>query len=264
MLFDRRGQPQFGFFDLDSSGRKWQLNQSAPRAARRIFFNMEGLMILKRLQMPVLATLLCASPLFGETITSTWNADFTATSASGEINGVGISVTSTATAPLVGTSTDRFDNGGGGWQAGFPLPRDVAGLVATNVNGDDAQAFAFDSPLANGRLYIENFDASSSALISVTGDAPILSLLSGSNSISFVPSDEAIGTLTSSNPDSNGEGDAVLEFSGGVTGINVSFTEGVGANGIFYAFSVESVPEPSSGILALLATALVLPFRRRR
>lgn len=195
-----------------------------------------------------LATVLISNSATAGTVASTWT-EFTETSAIGDIDGISISATSSPTAPLIGFSTDRFDTEGG-WDATLPLNREVAGLVASDVNEGDQQVFEFATGIGSGMFYIENFDSNSVATITVAGEAANLQLVTGSPSIGFESSGPGAGVLSTSNPDSDGEGDAVLQFSGNVTGITVDYLAGDGSNGIFYAFAV--VPEPSSSMLWLV------------
>ena len=73
-----------------------------------------------------------------------------------------------------------------------------------------------------------------------------------------------MGILTTSNANSDGEGDAILEFGGDVTSISLAFTEGTGSNGVFYAFTVEAIPEPATIVPTMLGVAVLLSVRRRR
>ena len=120
--------------------------------------------------------LLVVSPLHAETIVSTWSS-VSDTSALGELNGVTIFATTSGTSTFSGPVLGRFD-GDADWGAGFPLGESAEALVASDVNGLDGQLFQFAAPISNARLYIENFDSSSSALVSVNGTAP-LAVISG-------------------------------------------------------------------------------------
>lgn len=200
-----------------------------------------------------LTAVLVSNSAFAATVASTWT-EFSETAAVGDIDGISISATSSPTSPLIGFSTDRFDTEGG-WDATLPLDREVAGLVASDVNAGDQQVFEFASAIGSGMLYIENFDSNSVATITAAGDDTDLLLVTGSPSIDFESSSPGSGVLSTSNPDSNGEGDAVLQFNGNVTGITVNYSAGDGSNGIFYAFAV--VPEPNSSSLCLMGLVML-------
>ena len=197
--------------------------------------------------------------------TGEWDG-YSSGAAFGTLDGVRISAFSTTTSPFIGVVDGRFsDEPGGGWNADMPLPPAAQSLVTADVNGGDAQVFRFASGITDALLYIENFDASSIA--TVTADnAELLELVAASDSISFESTSQYSGVLSSSNPTYNGEGDAVLHFMGDVRGITLQYSQGDGANGIFYGFAVPkiaSVPEPSCVYTLSLVMAFV-PLARRR
>ena len=218
-----------------------------------------------RIAHTLLILLFACSTAFSTTI-ATWDA-FSANEASGEIDGITILASTTNDAPFLGIVNDRFsDIDKGGWDAPFPLSPDALSLVASEVNGGDVQRFAFGEPIDEGLLYIENFDSNSIATIVAFG-ADDLQLVASSPSIDFDPLTKNAGRLSTDNPTFNGEGDAIIFFGGGVTGITIDFERGDGANGVFYGFVVEdaqSVPEPSAGSMLAILGLLPLAFRKQR
>ena len=188
---------------------------------------------------------------------ATWSS-FTSTTAVGDLNGITINATSNADAPIVGFMGNSF---GSNWDGTQPLGNSAIALVVSNVNAGDMQTFSFSSPLVDGTLfYIENFDSSSIAKVTVNG-ATSNTLFDASASIGFgsvVPGDIA---LVTTNSGYNGEGDLAIELTGPVTDIQVEYFGGEGANGIMYTFAApeqmtnptdpHAVPEPSS--LAIIA-----------
>lgn len=118
-------------------------------------------------------------------------------------------------------------------------------------------------------MYIENFDSSSMASITFAG-AIGTSLIDASPSISFDVLGPEIASLTTSNTSFNGEGDAAIKLNGPVNEITVDYSNGDGANGIFYTFAApeaNAVPEPTSamiiaGLFSLGAAFLCLKKRR--
>lgn len=214
----------------------------------------------------VFATAFFVSPLSAEVISNTWSAvlEPPTTTAIGDLNGISISATTTSTAPFTGLIQERFS--GTAWQTDNPLEGAVSGLIASDVNAGDQQIFTMSSPLETGLLYIENFDSLSVANITLTGDSPQLSLLSGSVSISYTPLTDNSGTLASTNALADGEGDAILQLGGNIDSITLDYTNGEGANGVFYAFALDtaSVPEPTSILLAAILPAALLIKRKRR
>lgn len=208
-----------------------------------------------------------AAPFFQASAATTGDwTNFSDSLAFGNLDGVNIAAFSMGSAPFIGLAERRFAEGSG-WDADMALPRNAESLITSNVNGGDAQEFRFASPIRDAMLYIENFDADSVANITASG-ADTLDLVSGSQSISFASINGSSGTLMSSNSSYNGEGDAVLHFTGDVTRILVDYVAGEGANGVFYGFAVESVqavPEPSSAVLLTSTLAMApLALRRRR
>lgn len=178
---------------------------------------------------------------------ATWSST-TATTATGDLNGITISATSNAEAPIVGISTGFF---GSGWDGSMPLGPDAMGLVVSNVNGGDSQTFTFSSPLLDGTvMYIENFDSASGAAITFTG-ATSNQLIDSSPSIVYgsVPGFALMG---STNFGFDGEGDAAILLNGPVTEIKVDYVHGLGDNGVIYTFAAPdpvSVPEPTSAFV---------------
>lgn len=208
--------------------------------------------------------------------------------AQGEVGGVDVTASTNELAPFAILHPGRF--AGRAWDAGdLALSDSTLGLGTTWVNGGDYQQFDFSAPWSGGYFYIENFDSSSQATISVTGGATT-SLAAASSSVTY---DEATGVLTSSNASFDGEGDAVIRLDGDVSSIRIDYSKGEQANGIFYAFgtdapsaeddgpsdnddsnggdtggqpsnpAAEAVPEPSSLMLWGGLLLMVLAYRRR-
>jgi hypothetical protein len=216
---------------------------------------------------------LFATPTFAALTPGTWSS-VGPTSAVGSVGGIEILATTNAEAAFTDAATHRFTNTNvlcGGWDVvgfEFELPESALALTTTYVNAGDAQQFDFDVPWDGGYFYIENFDSSSIATITVAGGK--LELVAASPSISYAGSSMASGVLSTSNTGFDGEGDAVFAVSGNVTSILVSYEQGEGANGVFYGFaeaSANAVPEPASVVVwgSLLAViGGVLHWRRRR
>ncbi len=196
------------------------------------------------------ATSVQAGAVCGTTDWQEWDA----TSAVGMLNGITISASTTSSSEFGGFGRNHFaqpsiEDDCGAWDATMPLTHDDLGLIATNVNAGDTHEFSFDGPFSDGFFYIENFDAGSIAKITAVG-ATDISLVGQSTSIGFSPSGDNMGVLSSSNMGFDGEGDAILMFTGDVTSILVEYSAGEGANGILYTFAEQceehAVPEPTS------------------
>lgn len=202
--------------------------------------------------------------------------------AQGEVDGVEVTASTNELAPFSILATGRF--AGSAWDAAdLALSDSTLGLGTTWVNGGDYQQFEFAAPWSGGYFYIENFDSSSQATISVVGGATT-SLAAASASITY---DEATGVLSSSNASFDGEGDAAIRLDGEVSSIRIDYSQGEQANGIFYAFGSDeegsrdgddsnggsqgqpsdpaagAVPEPSSLVLWGGLLLMVLAYRRR-
>lgn len=201
---------------------------------------------------------------FAET-TATWNG-FTEDAATGALDGVPITATTEGSAPFVGITLSRFADSGD-WDTDHPLSTDAAALVAANVNGGDTQTFAFSESIAEGLLYIENFDSNSAATIVATG-ATTLEVEASSPSISFESTIPGTGVLSTSNPTFDGEGDVILFFGGEVTEISIAYTAGDAENGVFYGLatpdSIQVLPEPTGAGIAVALAGGMMCFRRRR
>jgi len=201
--------------------------------------------------------------------TADWHT-FTATTAEGAIGDVGITVRSSASSPIIGLVGNHFGLGDpcGSWDGTMPLDHADTGVVASYVNAGDFQEFLFSSALDETFFYIENFDSSSIADITIVG-ATEIALVDASSSISFTSSigDDGVGgTLATSNTGYDGEGDAVLHIKGDVSSIRLDYTSGEGANGVFYTFAEPcAVPEPTSIFVfaTLISIAGIIGFRRR-
>lgn len=184
----------------------------------------------------------------------------------GLLDGVSLSATSSGGAKFAGI-VPRTHFTGRNWQGGLSFPEETDSLVAVPVNAGTHHTFRFAEPIEEGMLLIENFDSSSIAKITASGKDSLLELVSASDSISFSSMSDAVGMLETSNPTYNGEGDAVILFSGAVTGLNLEYSAGSGANGVFYGFAkgtAQSVPEPAAAFLATFAAVIPLVLRRRR
>jgi len=184
----------------------------------------------------------------------------------GSLDGVSLSATSSGGAEFAGIVPNAHFTGRN-WQGGLLVPEETDSLVAVPVNAGTTHSFEFATPIEEAMLLIENFDSSSVARISAGGDA-FIELISASESISFSSLADGIGVLQTSNPTFNGEGDAVILFSGEVTGLTLEYSAGDGANGVFYGFAkgtAQAVPEPATSMLGRFAVALIpLAYRRRR
>lgn len=197
-----------------------------------------------------------------------WTA-FTPSTGTGDLDGITIDATSSAGAPIVGIVSGQF---GSQWDGASPLGPDALGLTVSSVNAGDMQTFTFSSPLLDGTtFYIENFDSSSIADITFVG-ATGHALVDSSPSISMTTISPSSATLMTSNADFNGEGDAAIELMGPVSEIQISYSSGVGANGVFYTFSapdVAAVPEPTSamvmaGLFGIGGTVVCIRRRRQK
>lgn len=193
-----------------------------------------------------------------------WATD-TASSAHGCLTCSGINITATSTAPIVGLSPGQF--GPSLWDGSMPLTAADVGLtVLAQVN--TYQTFTFDSPLVGGTLmYIENFDSNSLAELNVVGGTA--TLVDASPSIGFAAGAAANGNdlLSTTNGSFNGEGDAVLMLSGGVTAVSIGYLQSDGANGVFYTFAEPcAVPEPTSAMVmaGLFGIGGLIYVRRRK
>lgn len=214
--------------------------------------------------------LFSCSSAFGGIAPGTWDVVESATLAYGSIDGIKITATSNDAAPFIGIDSHRFANVNipcGGWNIdSYSLDLSALALTTSYVNGGDAQRFDFDAPWAGGYFYIENFDSSSSAKITVTGGAT-LEILAGSQSISFASINDSMGEMTSSNAGFNGEGDAVFRLNGPVTSVTVDYSAGEQANGIFYGFASDTpmgtIPEPASFVVWGCLIGILVVAKRR-
>ena len=181
---------------------------------------------MKPIRFATVLFMLGASVAVANASVATWSS-YTATTATGDFGGVTITATTNSDAAFVGIANNHFgafDGACGSWDGMLPLTHADEGLVASHVNGGDAQNFSFSSPLTEGLFYIENFDSSSEAKITVHG-ATHVALVDHSASITYSTISGNMGTLITSNRGFNGEGDAVLYFQGDVTGIEPSSSE---------------------------------------
>ena len=201
--------------------------------------------------------------------TADWHT-FTATTAEGTIGDIGVTVRSSSSSPIIGLFGNHFGQGEpcGSWDGTMPLDHADTGVVASYVNAGDFQEFLFSSALNETFFYIENFDSSSIADITIVGASEV-ALVDASSSISFtstIGDDGVGGTLATSNPGYDGEGDAVLHIKGEVSSIRIDYTSGEGANGVFYTFAEPcAVPEPTSIFVfaTLISIAGIVGFIRR-
>lgn len=193
----------------------------------------------------------------------TWSS-FTPTSATGDLNGITVTATTSAGSPIVGISGGWF---GKQWDGSMPLGDDALGLVVSSVNAGDWQNFSFSSPLLDGTvMYIENFDSSSIALMTFSG-ATGTTLVDASQSIAYGGIGE-YGLMVTSNSGFDGEGDAAIRLDGDVTEVNILYARGEGANGVMYSFAApeaNAVPEPTmAAVMAgLFGFGAVFYWRRK-
>lgn len=186
----------------------------------------------------------------------------TAITATGTLDGVGWTATTTASSPFVGINLPS-----GTWDLGTPLPANGLFLATGDVNAGDTQTFVFDQPVSDIYFYVENFDSSSAANIVTDGT---LLLLAGTADILFTPTSASTGTVSTSNSSYDGVGDMILQLSGPTTFVQFDYTGGTGSNGIFYGFAVESnttttaVPEPSALLYLTLCGCGLATVRRWR
>ncbi len=224
-------------------------------------------MQIRALNSGLVLLILMSGTLFGSPIGGAWTSVESSTLAFGEVDGIRIVATTNEDAPFTEIATHSFTDDSiicGAWQADeLALDPSVTSLTTTYVNAGDYQQFDFDVPWYNGYFYIENFDASSLAKITVLGGATA-SLATASTSISYDAAG-SMGVLRSSNTSFDGEGDAVLLFDGPVTSIRVDYEDGVQANGVFYGFASmnAAIPEPVSLVVWALLIGLVVVGRRQ-
>ena len=188
--------------------------------------------------------------------------DVTPVTASGTLNSVGWTATTTASSPFVGINLPS-----GTWDLGTAIPSDALFLAAGDVNAGDTQTFVFDQPVNDILFYVENFDSNSAANIVSDGN---IALVSATADITFTPATSTSATLATTNAGFDGVGDAILQFSGPTSYIQFDFTNGIGANGVFYGFAgnqnsinVTPVPEPSA-FMALALCGVGIAYVRRR
>lgn len=197
-------------------------------------------------------------------IPATWTGQ-SSSLAFGWLNDVSFSASASPGAPFTGLHDGRFD--GSSWQADMSFSKDLVAIETQPANAGAIHSFRFTEPVEEGMLLIENFDSNSIATITTMGQDGLLELISASESISFDAVAGNAGRLRTSNSTFDGEGDAVLLFSGAVTGIELRYEGGDGANGVFYGFATsgtQAVPEPSTGTLSVLLALVPLMLRNRR
>lgn len=150
--------------------------------------------------------------------------------------------------------------GAADWQADIPAPDGIEMLGVGDANEGDTHTFVFTEPMTDVMMFIENFDSSSGATISFEGsELGGISLMSGSPSMTFEAIDTTSGMLETSNATSDGEGDAILKFTGDIRSISFDYASGDGSNGVFYTFAV---PEPSAALPLIIGLLLLVPLRR--
>lgn len=212
-------------------------------------------------------TAIIFAAIIGNMGTASESAIWTGQSSSlafGSLGGITFSATASDEAPFMNFYHDRFT--GDSWQGGLEVPVDARSLLAQPVGANAKHVFRFSDPVEEGLLLIENFDSSSVASVAVSGKDATIELISASDSIAFLADSDAAGSLSTTNPTFDGEGDAVLLFSGAVTDLELNYLRGDGANGVFYGFATptaQSVPEPTFGI-CIPAFALLGLIRRTR
>lgn len=205
----------------------------------------------------ILASLCVASIAKAETITTTQWQVVEDRSVIGTLGDVFVAAAASERSPFGDISSGRFT--GENWQAGMDLPSTAMSVSAFDANEGDSHVFIFSEAMSQVRLYIENFDSSSIAEVSLLGTGT-LRLLSESPSISFVETSPTSGKLTTSNATSNGEGDLVVELTGEIQSLAIDYVAGDGANGIFYTLAVS---EPSGTWAFPLGFATLLCGLRR-
>lgn len=182
-------------------------------------------------------------------------------SAVGNLDGVLITAATSADAQFVSIINGRFQ--GDEWNTGRALSVDAEALVVSDANPGDTHTFIFTQTVPDLLLYVENFDSNSLATVTAEGTGS-LSLLEGSASISFAATSGRSGILSTSNVDSDGEGDLIISLEGPLDSVSFDFTSGDGQNGVFYTFAV-AIPEPGGlGSLGLGSILLGTIHRRRR
>lgn len=217
-----------------------------------------------KLMLATLLVLSCCLSAQAAVTPGSWGS-FTETTAMGDIDGITVNATTTASSPIVGLSSKHL---GTHWDADFPLDDSVLALTVSDTNMGDAIDFSFSSALENGTiLYIENFDSNSAATITATG-ATGISVLSKSM-VDYVASNGSMGTLTSTNMGFDGNGDIALVLEGAVTSVSLDYSGGDGANGVFYGFATpdaQAVPEPTSMLVmaGLFGLGGALAYYRRK
>ncbi len=198
------------------------------------------------------------SSVFGGMITVDWTSAGSR-SAIGTLDGTTLAVATSQDAEFT-LAFQPFDEAN--WQTDAPLAQNTELLGVANANTGDSHTFVFTEPQHNLMMYIENFDSSSEAAITVEGmDLGGVELYAGSPSISLEAMGMSTATLRTANETSDGEGDAILMFMGAVRSVSLDYLSGNGANGVFYTLAV---PEPTASKLGLLGLAVALAFRRRR
>ena len=179
--------------------------------------------------------------------------------ASGALQGVSWTATTTSSSPFLGINI-----GSGVWNLSTPLDPGPDELIlgAGDVNAGDSQTFTFSQPISDIFFYVENFDSSSAANVTTDG---ALSIIDATSDISFSSTSISSGFLSTTNSSFDGVGDVILKLTGPTSFIQFDYTGGEQANAVFYGFAVDTlttVPEPS-GFLCLLMCAAGLAYVRR-
>lgn len=216
---------------------------------------------MRLINLPVLSGILfvmASHVCTAETMETDWIVQ-QSRSAIGQLGGGLITAAASSDAEFVGLSEGSFS--GEQWDTGSELSAMAEALVVGDANPGDTHTFVFTESLSNVHLYIENFDSSSVASVTLEGTGP-LSLFASSPSVTYSPTDSNSGVLTTSNASSDGEGDLILMLGGSPESLSIDFTSGDGQNGVFYTFAVP-IPEPSSSGLLVVGLIGVMMLRRR-
>ena len=113
-----------------------------------------------------ISILFAASATAGLTVSGVANS-VTPITASGTLDGIGWTATTTATSAFVGINLPT-----GTWDLGTTLPVNALFLAAGDVNAGDTQTFVFEQPVEDICFFVENFDSSSAANIVTDGIRP--------------------------------------------------------------------------------------------
>lgn len=215
---------------------------------------------MNRLFKSLAIAVILAAPATADLILGTANS-VTAVTATGELNGVNWTATTTSTAPFLGINL-----GSGVWDLPTPIESGSLFLGTNFVNAGDTQTFTFDQPVTNLSFYVENFDSGSIASVVTDG---IFTSVESTPNITFLPSTASTALLANTNMNFDGVGDLIMKISGRITYVQFDYAAGEQANGVFYGFAVDNlnsaaVPEPSAFVCLLVCASGVAYLRRNR